>query len=100
MPLRQADVGSVAASKASVGLEEDGVITPSLPSEIVEAAKTPHDNPATADDDLHSLNRAHVVRILTECQGSKTKAAQTLGVTRRSLYRLLEKFEIQFSLNE
>ncbi len=42
--------------------------------------------------DLNSLNRAHVLAILKQHHGNKAQAARALGINRRSLYRLLEKY--------
>lgn len=44
---------------------------------------------------LEDLERAHVVRILRQHHGNKAQAARTLGIHRRKLYRLLERFNIQ-----
>lgn len=45
-------------------------------------------------DDLAAMERAHVVDVLRREKGNKAKAARALGVSRRSLYRLLEKHNI------
>jgi DNA-binding NtrC family response regulator len=42
--------------------------------------------------DLEALNRAHVLAILQQQNGNKSRAARALGINRRSLYRLLEKY--------
>jgi DNA-binding NtrC family response regulator len=47
------------------------------------------------DGDLASLTRAHVVQTLRREKGNKLRSAKSLGVTRRSLYRLLDKYRIQ-----
>ena len=43
---------------------------------------------------LDDLERAHVIRILKENQGNKAQAARALGIHRRKLYRMLERFNI------
>jgi len=43
-------------------------------------------------DNLQSLQKSKVVEILERVHGNKTRAARLLGVTRRSLYRLLERY--------
>jgi DNA-binding NtrC family response regulator len=48
-------------------------------------------------DDLASLEKSHVMEILRRERGNKARAARALGVSRRSLYRLLERHGIQFS---
>ena len=45
-------------------------------------------------DDLASIQRSKVVEVLRRELGNKAKAARVLGIERRKLYRLLEKFAI------
>ena len=56
----------------------------------------PSTNSCHVDDDgtLASIERAHVVEILNREHGNKTQAAKALGITRRSLYRLIDKYDI------
>jgi transcriptional regulator with PAS, ATPase and Fis domain len=67
-----------------------------LPAEVAE---TPATSAAGATsvigDDLAGLERAHIVEILNRESGNKARAARALGVNRRSLYRLLEKYDIR-----
>jgi DNA-binding NtrC family response regulator len=49
---------------------------------------------ADLDTDLAAMKRSQVVRVLSRERGNKQRAAKQLGITRRSLYRLLEKFNI------
>lgn len=89
----------------------DGVIElANLPSEVVgDRAGLPgqigHVNePVFADPvqspspavnvDLETLNRRHVEETLNRAGGNKAEAARRLGIHRRSLYRLLEKYQI------
>jgi DNA-binding NtrC family response regulator len=55
--------------------------------------------PATPDDEpsesLRSAEREHVVRVLQQTRGNKKAAAARLGVSRRSLYRLLERHGLE-----
>jgi DNA-binding NtrC family response regulator len=50
--------------------------------------------PATEVDRLDELERAHVVEIFARERGNKARTARALGINRRSLYRLLEKYAI------
>lgn len=43
---------------------------------------------------LAEVERAHIVEVLAREKGNKARAARALGVNRRSLYRLIEKFHI------
>lgn len=85
-------------------LADDGeIVIDDLPREIVdartsEAASSASVANAVADSSsvrLDDLERAHVVRLLRENQGNKAQAARALGIHRRKLYRMLERFKIQ-----
>jgi DNA-binding NtrC family response regulator len=68
-----------------------------LPAEIAHGnpTKTDGDGAVEVDEDsLAAIQRAHVVEVLTRERGNKARAARALGVNRRSLYRLLEKYKI------
>jgi len=45
-----------------------------------------------SDIDLASINRAHVIAVLAQHGGNKARTARALGINRRSLYRLLDKY--------
>jgi DNA-binding NtrC family response regulator len=45
-------------------------------------------------DKLEEIERAHVIEVLDREKGNKARAARTLGINRRSLYRLLHKYGI------
>jgi DNA-binding NtrC family response regulator len=45
-------------------------------------------------DDLATIQRGKVVEVLRREAGNKSKAARRLGIDRRKLYRLLEKYRI------
>lgn len=65
-----------------------------LPSNITgQTAATPA-RPVVNSDELAAIERAHIVEVLRREGGNKARAARTLGVNRRSLYRLLEKYDI------
>ena len=92
-------------------LADDGEIRiDDLPREVIESAISPdvdRDSPnsgeptgtvkpdASSGIRLEDLERAHVVRILRESHGNKAQAARSLGIHRRKLYRMLERFNIQ-----
>ena len=48
-----------------------------------------------AGDDLSAIERAKIIEVLRREQGNKTRAAKKLGIDRRKLYRLVEKYDIQ-----
>jgi DNA-binding NtrC family response regulator len=76
-------------------LAENHIITlEDLPENIVAAAS----GAATSAGDPRHLNeveRRHVQTVLQEEKGNKVQAARVLGVSRRSLYRLIEKHHLE-----
>jgi DNA-binding NtrC family response regulator len=48
-----------------------------------------------ATETLDAVERAMVERTLRDCDGSVTRAARKLGLTRQALYRRMEKFGLQ-----
>jgi DNA-binding NtrC family response regulator len=45
-------------------------------------------------EDLHDVEREHIIRVLSEAGGNKRAAADRLGVSRRTLYRKLERHRL------
>jgi DNA-binding NtrC family response regulator len=75
-------------------LAEGSLITPDdLPDNLnTEAAAA---RPAAAPEapfDLEALERRHVQDVLAKMKGNKLQAAKALGVSRRALYRLIDKY--------
>jgi DNA-binding NtrC family response regulator len=73
-------------------LAEGGRITADdLPENLLSAPP-----PADGGDPtrLHDAQRRHVLGVLRQHKGNKVHAARALGVSRRALYRLLEKYRI------
>jgi DNA-binding NtrC family response regulator len=73
-------------------LAEGPVITrDDLPDNLVTGpAPRPADTP-TGPFDLEALERRHVQEVLAQMKGNKVQAAKALGVSRRALYRLIDK---------
>jgi DNA-binding NtrC family response regulator len=80
-------------------LADDSVITPQLlpdnltrPMPATARASGTATPPPSLPERLGELERDHVLAILEREGGNKSRAAAALGLTRRSLYRLLEKY--------
>jgi DNA-binding NtrC family response regulator len=65
-----------------------------LPEDISGSHTTLLRTVRLAADDLASIERVHVMEILEREKGNKARTARALGINRRSLYRLLEKYGI------
>jgi len=50
--------------------------------------------PAPLDQDLDQVERDHIVRVLADTKGNKQAAARRLGISRRTLYRRLERHNL------
>jgi DNA-binding NtrC family response regulator len=85
-----------ALERAKIMADDHVIHLEDLPAEVAAAAENaPPSRPA--GDDLASVERAHVVEILRRERGNKARAARALGINRRTLYRLLEKYDIRYS---
>jgi DNA-binding NtrC family response regulator len=74
-------------------LAEDHVITPEDLPEAVAGTALPEGD---ADPrHLAQVERQHVLTVLRQEKGNKVHAARALGVSRRSLYRLIEKHRLE-----
>jgi transcriptional regulator with PAS, ATPase and Fis domain len=76
-------------------LAENHVITPEdLPETIVSASGGAAESPGDPRH-LSEVERRHVQSVLQEAKGNKVHAARILGISRRSLYRLIEKYRLE-----
>ena len=83
-----------AIERAKVLAEENRIELKNLPSAILDLETAPGISEISGEVDLETLNRIHVEQTYNRCEKNKTKTARALGINRRSLYRLLEKFDI------
>jgi DNA-binding NtrC family response regulator len=86
--------------RAKIMSEGDRIEVADLPGEVVRAHSSSPAVLADGEDCLAAIQRAHVVGVLERAKGNKARAARMLGVTRRSLYRLIEKFGLHVPASE
>jgi len=89
----------------AVAVAKEGVVLPSdLPPEIdirrrgrADATPNPRAGGSIIEDrpTLAELERRYIDLVLTECGGNKKKAAERLGIDRRTLYRALERAGVE-----
>jgi DNA-binding NtrC family response regulator len=82
-----------ALDRAKILADDDRIRVENLPPEIVDSA---HTRPMrTSDDvDLDTLTREHVLETYRRHANNKAQTARALGIGRRTLYRLLDKYDI------
>ena len=96
--------------RATILAEDNHVTMDDLPADILQDSTKPEPvtvvggEEETADTSsvqfsgrLDELERAHIVEVLESTRGNKAQAARTLGIHRRKLYRLLEKYGLHNS---
>jgi transcriptional regulator with PAS, ATPase and Fis domain len=76
-------------------LAEDHLITlDDLPETVVETSRAHAIDPQDPRH-LREVERAHVAQVLHQEKGNKVRAAKALGISRRALYRLIEKYSLE-----
>jgi DNA-binding NtrC family response regulator len=83
-----------AIERAKIMSDGGDIYLENFPAEIETSVES-----ATASsfigDDLRSVQKAKVTEVLESERGNKARAARRLGVSRRSLYRLIDRFSIE-----
>jgi DNA-binding NtrC family response regulator len=88
------------AIERAVSLSHGPLLTPEdLPEAIRNSAISGDDAKTSKGNDgdevcltLEEVEKRHLVRVLKETKGNKVKAAKILGIDRRTLYRMAERF--------
>jgi DNA-binding NtrC family response regulator len=77
------DTGVIQASELEFGEDEqeEPIVAPNAPG------------PGTSLDDME---KEHIIRVLRETGGNKKKAAEILGIERRTLYNKAKRLGIDF----
>jgi DNA-binding NtrC family response regulator len=66
-----------------------------LPHEVTQCLGVHPASHVVDTDDLSAIQRAKIIDVLRREAGNKARAARALGIDRRKLYRLLEKYGIR-----
>jgi transcriptional regulator with PAS, ATPase and Fis domain len=84
----------------SGGLTEPGAVAAILKT-MEKPSETTEKPPAIGDDlTLTELERRHIETVLERCNGNRTRAAEILGIERKSLYRKMNRLGIQPDLEK
>jgi DNA-binding NtrC family response regulator len=80
------------AIESAVALAAGEVILPEdLPAPVGDAAREPNPAAPGARMTLEDVKQWYVQKVLAEVEGNKVRAAEILGIDRRTLYRMLER---------
>jgi DNA-binding NtrC family response regulator len=89
------------AIERAVSLSHGPLLTPEdLPASIRQAPSPSEQKPDMPDTTesvymtLEEVEKRHLMRVLKETKGNKVKAAKILGIDRRTLYRMAERFGV------
>ncbi|WP_027178415.1 sigma-54-dependent transcriptional regulator [Maridesulfovibrio bastinii] len=75
----------------SMILAENGIITANaLPRELVMASENSED-----DISLDSIEKKHILRMLDFFEGNRRKTAEALGISRKTLYRKINRYGLE-----
>lgn len=84
------------AIERAVSLSHGPLVTPEdLPEAVRQGSADEGDGGHSTDDaylSLEEVEKRHLIRVLKEMKGNKVKAAKILGIDRRTLYRMAERF--------
>jgi transcriptional regulator with GAF, ATPase, and Fis domain len=83
----------ILASSRMIGIADLPREIVSLPAAAASAVSAANGDGSSIDD-LAAIQRSKVVEVLRREAGNKSRAARALGIDRRKLYRLLERFSI------
>jgi transcriptional regulator with PAS, ATPase and Fis domain/truncated hemoglobin YjbI len=86
-----------AIERTKILAEDDQLLAENLPPEILRHSLEIAQQPPSSYADLESVNRIHIQETYNRFQGNKARTAKALGISRRTLYRLLEKHAIDSS---
>jgi len=83
-----------AIERAKVLADDERILTENLPPDILNSEQRVATRLVGEEVDLETINRQHIVDTYERLGRNKTNTARALGINRRSLYRLLEKHQI------
>jgi DNA-binding NtrC family response regulator len=81
--------------RAQILAEEHLITTDDLPDTIVSSAPPALDPSSHDPRDLRDLERKHIEDVMKQEKGNKVQTAKALGISRRALYRLIEKYRLE-----
>lgn len=85
-----------ALDRAMIMADGENITKDDLPQEVL--GNNDDGRPLTVHSgDLAEIEKQHIIDVLNQKNGNKAQAAKTLGIHRRKLYRLIERYGIEVS---
>lgn len=84
-----------AIDRAKTLAVDERLLPQNLPPELLRSSREAAHRPPSQNADLETINRHHIAETFHRLHGNKTRTARALGISRRTLYRLLEKHAIE-----
>ena len=83
--------------RAQILAEGEWITPDDLPDNLIPSGPDVEVEEQVGGDtaDLHRMQERHIQAVLREAKGNKVQAAKALGISRRALYRLLNKYGIK-----
>jgi DNA-binding NtrC family response regulator len=81
--------------RAQILAEGETITLDDLPENLITYRPAANEAEEGDEQHLHEVQRRHIVAVLREAKGNKVHAARALGVSRRALYRLLDKYHLR-----
>ena len=83
-----------AIDRAKILADDDRIRVENLPPEVVNGHSLRSSSGLEEEADLFTYTRQHVLEMYQSHHSNKAKTARALGISRRTLYRLLEKYGV------
>jgi DNA-binding NtrC family response regulator len=83
-----------AIERAKILADDDRILIENLPPEIADGVDVMHQLATAKEVDLFTYTRRHVLETYHNHHSNKSETARALGIGRRTLYRLLEKYGV------
>jgi DNA-binding NtrC family response regulator len=89
-----------AIDRAKILSDDDRIHVENLPPEVLDHASLQPMTVGMGDVDLDTLTKHHILDTFQRHSGNKARTARALGIGRRTLYRLLDKYGVADAAGE
>ena len=86
-----------AIDRAKILADDERICAANLPPEVLESTHPQSLTALTGDVDLETLTKHHILDVYHRHSSNKARTARALGIGRRTLYRLLDRYGVSDS---